>query len=178
MSLFNTICATPVPSLLSASVDTFSTVLARSSQSPYNVLLAVCASTDSVCGIVLRSRNMTPAVLFSAEAHVAEPELSVRILKLVESIIEKLSVHHLTSEKSLGTNLDSFICYMIAVTSYVLFNMGTYLYSAPLDARLINLNFVNSRHLHCSTEYCRTSCNGDSDTCGQHLDQWPACYRK
>lgn len=124
VSLFNTICATPVPSLLSASVDTFSTVLTRSSQSPYNVLLAVCASTDSVCGIVLRSRNMTPAVLFSAEAHVAEPELSVRILKLVESIIEKLSVHHLTSEKSLGTNLDSFICYMIAVTSYVLFQYG------------------------------------------------------
>ncbi|EFO65189.1 Hypothetical protein GLP15_1597 [Giardia lamblia P15] len=122
VSLFNTICATSVPSLLLASIDTFSAVLARSSQSSYNILLAVCASTNSVCGIVLKSRHVTPSILFNVETHVNEPELSVRILQLVESIIEKLSVHHLTSEKGLGTNLDSFICYMVAITTHILFH--------------------------------------------------------
>lgn len=119
-TLFNVICSTSVSSLLSASIDTFSTVLARSSHPPYDTLLAVCASTNSICGTVIKLRNMAPALLFIVDMHISEPELSVRILRLIESIIEKLSTYHLVSEKGLGSNLDSFICYMLAVMDCVL----------------------------------------------------------
>lgn len=119
-TLFNVICIASVQSVLLASIDTFATVLVRSSQPPYDILLAICVSTNSICKTVLASRSIGPTLMFNIERHVNDPELSLRILQLIESILGKLSVHRLTSEKGLGNSLDSFTCYMVAVTNHIL----------------------------------------------------------
>lgn len=121
-TLLNAICTVSVPSILLALIDTFATALTKFSQSSYDILLAVCASTNSICGRVLKSRNVTPILTFTVEVHVNEPELSVRILQLIEAILEKFSVHHLVSEMRIGNNIDSFFCYMIDVMTYIGFH--------------------------------------------------------